>query len=96
MTKIACGPCVDATRAAPPWYFIAGAAGVVGMRVTDKVFEGTFSHLDLTTNQALDKMGVPGVGREDLNVEVEVWLLGGYPSIVVDHGRLAMRNVNHG
>jgi hypothetical protein len=39
-------------------------------------------------------MGVPGVGREDLDVEVEVWLLGGYPSIVIDHGGLAMWNVN--
>ena len=33
LTKIACGPCIDATQAAPPWYFIAGAAGIVGMHV---------------------------------------------------------------
>jgi len=32
-TKIACGPCIDATRAAPPWYFIASAAGIVGMHI---------------------------------------------------------------
>jgi len=33
LTKIACGLCTDAMQAAPPWYFIAGAVGVVGIRV---------------------------------------------------------------
>ena len=33
LTKIACGPCVDAIQAAPPWYFVAGAVGVVGIHV---------------------------------------------------------------
>ena len=32
-TKIACGPCMDATQAAPPWYFIAGTVGIMGMHV---------------------------------------------------------------
>ena len=33
-TKITCGLCADATRAIPPWYFVAGTVGIVGIRVT--------------------------------------------------------------
>ena len=46
------------------------------------------------TVQALDEMGVTGVGRKNLDVEVKMWFLGSYPSVVFDHGRLAMRDVD--
>jgi hypothetical protein len=39
-------------------------------------------------------MGIAGVGRKHLDVEVKVWLLGSYPPIVIDHSRLAMGNIN--
>jgi len=41
-------------------------------------------------------VGVTGVGRKNLDIKVEVWLLRGDPSIVRNHGRLAMWNVDPG
>jgi len=39
-------------------------------------------------------MRIVRIGREDLHVEVDMRLLGGDLSVVFDHGRLAMRNIN--
>jgi hypothetical protein len=38
-------------------------------------------------------MWVTGVGRKNSDIEVKMWFLGSYPSVVFDHGRLAMRDV---
>jgi len=39
-------------------------------------------------------MGVAEVGRKNLDVKVKMWFLGSYPSVVFDHGRFAMRDVD--
>ena len=44
--------------------------------------------------EALDKLGVARIGRENLHIEVEMRLLRGDLSVIFNHCRLAMRNIN--